>query len=77
MKRKPVNNLLMCLLITGFLLGIYRGRVALWSDDDPAPVKVFPIPASQLSSPVRSVLAHGIRFETLSDLQELMEKYLP
>ncbi len=76
MKRKQLTNLMMCILMTGFLLGIYRGKVALWKDDDPAPYKVFPIPASQISQPARGLLERGIPLESMDQLTELIEKYL-
>ena len=70
------KKLLCQLLIFGFLLGIYEGKVAIWSDSRKEPLRVFPYSASQLPEKDRNRLAAGIRFNNLSDLKDFIEDYL-
>ncbi len=74
MKRK---QLISTIVSFGFLLGIHQGRIALWKDQDPIPAKVFPYCVSELPTPVQLALRAGIPIEDLSDLEALLEKYLP
>ena len=65
-----------CLVFLGFLLGIHNGKIALWQDEDPQPIKIFPFSAQMLPVADRRALEEGIRFETKEDLMRLMEDYL-
>ena len=65
-----------CLVLLGFLLGIHNGKIALWQDEDPQPIKIFPFSAQMLPVADRRALEEGIRFETKEDLMRLMEDYL-
>ncbi len=76
MKRNQRQRLV-CLLMAGFLLGIYKGRIALWKDQDPEPVRVLPYTAELLPPPLHQALQIGIPIESMDDLEELLEKYLP
>ena len=67
---------LFCVLFLGFLLGIHNGQIALWRDEDPEPIKVFPYSAQMLPVADRRALEEGIRFESKEDLLRLMEDYL-
>lgn len=69
-------HLLSILFIFGFLLGIHQGKVALWKDDDPKPVRVFPYSAQLLPPADRQALEEGIRFESLDDLMRVITDYL-
>jgi hypothetical protein len=64
------------ILFFGFLLGIHEGKIALWHDDDPQPVKVFPFYAKFLPSADRRALEEGIRFESEEDLKRLLADYM-
>ncbi len=75
-KRNP-KSLLCSIMLFGFLLGIYKGNLALWQDQDPIPYKILPYPAAMLSQEARQALQGGIPIESLEDLQSLLEKYLP
>ena len=55
MKRRWMQQL----LLVGFLLGIYHGRIAVWRAPDPEPVKVFPYYAAILPSQMRAEGAAG------------------
>ncbi len=77
MKRTKLSTLLCTVILSGFLLGIHNGRVALWKDQDPQPVRVFPYFAAALPEPLQRALCQGIPLESMDDLEDLMEKYLP
>lgn len=64
------------LFLFGFLLGVHQGKVALWKDDDPKPVRVFPYSAQLLPPADRQALEEGIRFESEEDLMRLIKDYL-
>ncbi len=63
-------------LCLSFLVGIRGGRVAIWKDDDPEPIKVLPYPVAMLPKEARQALTEGIQVESLDELYELAEKYL-
>lgn len=71
-----IQKFLSHLLIFGFLLGIYEGKIAIWSDHKKEPLRVFPYSASQLPKHDRERLQAGIRFNTLNELKEFVEDYL-
>lgn len=64
------------LLLLGFLLGIHEGKIALWKDNDPQPMQVFPYRAEMLPEADQNALKKGIRVKSLSELQELIQDYL-
>ncbi len=74
MKRIPYY--MYSLLLLTFLLGIHDGKIALWSGDDPEPVKVFPYYASLLPKADQDALKKGIPIESSEDLRKLLEDYL-
>lgn len=76
MKRKRLQKWLTTAMLGGYLLGIYRGSVALWKDDDPTPIRIFPCSVITLPYDVRQALQSGIHIETEADLQRLLEDYL-
>ncbi len=63
-------------LLVSFLLGIHDGRIALWKDDDPEPVRVFPYYANALPPSDRAALEKGILIEGESNLNRLLEDFL-
>ena len=71
-KRKILCNI----LIFGFLLGIYEGKIALWKDGQEKPVKVLPYQASMLPEADQEKLEKGIRVESLRELHKMIEDYL-
>lgn len=64
------------IILTGFLLGIHDGYVALWEDEDPQPVQVFPYRAELLPEADRAALRKGIRAESAQEMARLLEDYL-
>lgn len=64
------------LLLAVYLLGIHDGKIALWSGDDPEPVRVFPYSASMLPQEARAYLEKGIPINSMAELDRLIEAYL-
>ncbi len=67
---------LYCIILLGFMLGIHEGKIALWKDDDPKPIKIFPYSSQLLPVADRRALEEGIRFESTEDLKRLLTDYL-
>lgn len=65
------------LLSLGYLLGIWRGYVAVWQGEDPMPVQVTPIRESSLPRQDRELLARGIALPEDQPLAAFLEDYLP
>ena len=63
-------------LLLAFILGVQDGKVALWKEGAPEPVRVFPYRAAMLPPEARSALEKGLRIESLEQLEELAENYL-
>ena len=75
MKKRYLHLCAMALCFS-FLVGIRDGRVAVWQDDDPEPVKILPYPVYLLPRQARDALKEGIRVESEEELYALAEKYL-
>ena len=71
-KQRIIANI----LIFGFLLGIYEGKVAIWSDNRKEPLRVFPYSASMLPEKDQKTLESGIHFNNLHDLKKFIQDYL-
>ena len=65
-----------CILCLGYLLGVYRGQIALWKEPDPQPIRVFPYSVSMLPKEEQAVLERGIRGDTVTELTRQLEDYL-
>lgn len=63
-------------ILLGFLLGIQGGRVAIWRNDDPQPIRVFPWSTALLPAPIRQALENGIYVEDDSDIGKLIDEML-
>ena len=74
--RKRSLILLYSIAIMSILLGIHDGKIALWYQDDPEPVRVFPYAASSLPLADQESLRHGIRIESKEALDKLLADYL-
>lgn len=66
-------NLILCF---GFLLGVYKGHIALWQCEDPMPVEVFPFRVTSLPPADQETLHQGIRVNSGAELARLLEDYL-
>ena len=65
-----------CILCLGYLLGVYRGHIALWKEPDPAPIRVFPYQVSNLPPKDQQRLEAGIHLDNKLQLIRLIEDYL-
>ena len=70
------RNILYSIILFGFLIGIHNGQIALWRDNDPNPIKVFPYRAEILPEADQTALQKGIRISSIADLQQLLQDYL-
>ena len=75
MKKKL--TILYCITLLSFLLGIHKGKIALWKAGNPNPVKVFPYSADILPDKERAMLEKGVEIKDLEQLTRYAEKYLP
>jgi hypothetical protein len=65
-----------CILCLGYLLGVYRGQIALWKDPDPTPIRVFPYSISMLPEEDQQTLRKGIHADSIIELTRQLEDYL-
>lgn len=63
-------------LVAAFLIGNYQGYIALWTDEDSAPAKVFPYCVASLPPADQERIDQGIRVDSEDDLRRLLEDYL-
>ena len=70
------KRILCNLLMFGFLLGIYEGKIALWKDNKKDPIRVFPYSASSLPEKDRQALEKGVHFKNLTELKQFAQEYL-
>ena len=70
------NRILAHLILTGLVLSTYRGQLALWEDDNPEPIAVYPTSVCMLPEADRQRLEDGIPVENESRLHRLLEDYL-
>lgn len=71
-KRRPI---LFQLLLFGFILGISRGYVSVWQDEDPLPIFRTDTPASSLLPEDQMTLHRGLRFESQAELTAALEDF--
>ncbi len=64
------------ILMLGFLLSVYEGRIAIWKDDQKSPMMVFPYSVNSLPSTERLMLEEGIRFNSMDELRQMIADYL-
>ncbi len=76
MKRKMPLHLTTAVLLLGFLIGTYNGRLAIWKDDDPKPYRIYPCPIYLLPQKEQSALQRGIRIDNMDDVSNFLENFL-
>lgn len=64
------------IVLLGFLLGIHEGKIALWKENDPEPMQVFPYRAELLPEADQKALKKGIKIDSIRQLNSLIEDYL-
>lgn len=70
------KGLLYSTLFFAFLLGSYKGYIALWREGCPEPIKVFPYQTAMLPPADRQALEKGILITDETELVQLLEDYL-
>ena len=73
MKRWNKRLALVCL--AGYLLGVSRGYVAIWRDEDPQPWLITDMPDSALPPPDQKALKEGISLPEDYPLTKALEDY--
>lgn len=76
MKLTRLSAWFTAVMLSGYLLGIHRGHMALWDENDPQPIRIFSCNIYTLPREVQQALEKGIRIETEADLQRILENYL-
>lgn len=75
MFHKKGRRILSRLLLFGFILGISRGYVSVWQDEDPLPILRTDTPASSLLPADQMILHRGLRFESEAELTAALEDF--
>ena len=70
------TKILLHILILTFLLGSYKGYLALWKGSDPEPFQIYPVAISSLPEADQSSLSQGITAYSQRQLDKLLEDYL-
>lgn len=63
------------LLLFGFILGISRGYVAVWQDEDPQPLYLTDTLASSLFPADQALLRQGLHFDDQKSLTAALEDF--
>lgn len=71
-----IKNLVISTLLLGYILGIHNDKLALWKDDDPEPIKIFPFSVTSLPKADQNALRHGIKIKDKEGLMHIIEDYL-
>lgn len=73
---KHLHHIICGIFLLGFMLGVHDGRVALWKEDDPQPIRIFPYRVTSLPPADQRALEKGIVIEAKEQLHRLLEDYL-
>ena len=76
MKTKPHVLPLCVILLYGFLVGTYNGRIAVWKNDDPEPFRVYPCPVYLLPKKEQDALRKGIVIADMEDVRQFLENFM-
>ena len=70
------RNTIITIFALGYILGSFKGYLALWKDNGPEPVQIFPCPVDSLPEEDRISLENGIYARSDIELEALLEDYL-
>ena len=73
---KNAKTALFALLLSGLVLGLHGGKLALLDGETGKAIEVFPLRACLLPPADQESLAKGIRVGTRDALERLLEDYL-
>lgn len=68
-------SLQLLLVFCGFILGISRGYVAVWQDEDPLPLYLTDTPAEILPPEDEAMLRRGLRLPDQAALTAALEDF--
>ncbi len=63
-------------LVLAFLIGNYRGYIALWTGGGEKPTEIYPYSVASLPLADQAALEKGIVINTQEELNRLLEDYL-
>ena len=69
------RNTIITIFVLGYILGSFKGYLALWKDNTPEPVQIFPCPVDSLPEEDRKALEDGIVVRNQRKLEQLIEDY--
>lgn len=69
------HNWLVALSLAGYILGVSRGYVAVWKDEDPEPFLVTKMPVTMLPLKDVQALEKGIRLPDDYTLAQALEDF--
>lgn len=75
MNKRIFSRTVLPLTLAVYLLGIHDGKIALWGENDPEPVKIFPYSVATLPEDAQKQLENGIHICSMRQLQKLYEAY--
>ncbi len=73
---KHCHTILTAAITLGYLLGCYKGYVALWKDGKSEPAQIFPCIVDTLPEADQTALLEGIRARSELELNMILEDYL-
>ena len=73
---KNAKTALFALLLSGLVLGLHGGKLALLDGETGKAIEVFPLRACLLPPADQESLAKGIRVDSRDALERLLEDYL-
>ena len=63
------------IMLLTLLVGIHRGRIAVWTGEDPEPRYILPYSADLLPEGDRRALEKGIRLHSREELSRFLEDF--
>ena len=73
---RRISHTVRAVLILSFLLGNFRGYLALWEGNDTEPKQIFPVKIAGLAAADQEKLTQGIPVRNHKALERLLEDYL-
>ena len=74
--KRNTQSILAAGLALVYLLGSYKGYLALWADGNPDPKQIFPCPINSLPQEDREALERGIYIGNSESLSRYLEDFL-
>jgi hypothetical protein len=71
-----IRKQLSVFLLAIYLLGSFKGYLALWKEDRPEPFQIFPVKVETLPESDQNALKEGIPARSEIELSSLLEDFL-